>query len=117
MQKIGSQLFIVDANNISVLPRLWPSDLISSEQLNSLMEEDRPRGRAWAHALERAGMSKVGEYKSYSTTGGRSRVSVYAMQNIDIWAGASIDAMRKELKRKSFADKEAALLSKNTTND
>lgn len=97
--------------------RYWPSDLISSEELNSLMDEDRPRGRALAYALERAGITKVGEYKSYSTIGSRSRVTVYAMQNVDIWANAGIDAMRKELKQLSFTDKEAALLSKNSTKD
>lgn len=96
------------------IAQYWPSDLVSSEELDSMLGEDRPRGRAWAYALERAGLTKVCEYKPATYTGCRKRVAIYATQNVEVWQSIPVDIMRGEIKKQTLAEKEEALMTKAT---
>jgi hypothetical protein len=94
------------------ISRHWASDLVSSEELDHLLGMDRPRGRALAYALERAGLVKVGEYKPASTGFTRPRITIYAIQNIEIWQSVPVDMMRSEIKKLTTAQKEEMLIAK-----
>lgn len=94
------------------ISRHWPSDLVSSEELDHLIGAERPRGRALAYALERAGLVKVGEYKPASTGITRPRITIYAIQNIEIWQSVPVDMMRSEIRKLTTAQKEEMLIAK-----
>jgi hypothetical protein len=87
----------------------WVVDIITSDELHDLMGEERPRGPALRHALDRAGIVRVGEWKGDPNNfGTRLKVKAYALRNIETWKGASPAAIKAEVGRIDRAAKEAA---------
>ena len=74
------------------------------------MGEDRPKGLALRHAIDRAGVVRVRDWKgALSIYGSRTKVIAYALRNAVAWKTAGTDAIRAELGRIDFSEKEDAL--------
>lgn len=87
----------------------WPVDIITSDELHTLMGDDRPKGAALRYALERAGIEKVGDWKAHSMGyPDRCRVTAYALRSTGDWKGVTKSAMRAEVNRMGRPAKEAA---------
>lgn len=85
----------------------WPVDVITNEELHELMGEERPKGLALRHAIDRAGIVRLRDWKSaQSSFGTRSKVTAYALRNPAVWKAASLDAIREEIGRIEKAEKE-----------
>lgn len=88
----------------------WPVDVITNEELHELMGEERPRGLALRHAIDRAGLVRLREWKSAQCSfGARTKVAAYALRNHAFWKAASLDAVRAEVGRIGRAEKEDML--------
>lgn len=87
----------------------WPVDVITSEEINAAMGDERPKGSAKRYALERAGLIKIHEWKAYGQFGDRQKVTAYAVRNAAEWKCANVATLRAEIARVSDAEKEAAL--------
>lgn len=83
----------------------WPLDLITSEEIKLLMGANVLTGAGLRHALDRAGLERVGVYKAPSG-GGRHKIIVYARDNIFEWKSASTVAIRQHINSLSFKMKE-----------
>jgi hypothetical protein len=87
----------------------WPVDIITSDELHTLLGDDRPKGAALRYALERAGIEKVGDWKAPSIAyTDRSRITAYAVRSKGDWKGVTKSAMRAEVNRMGRLAKEAA---------
>jgi hypothetical protein len=87
----------------------WPVDIIISDELHTLLGDDRPKGAALRYALERAGIEKVGDWKAPSIAyPDRSRITAYAVRSKGHWKGVTKSAMRAEVNRMGRPAKEAA---------
>lgn len=83
----------------------WPCDIITSEEIRDQLGFACPSGAHLRHALDRAGLQKVGEWKGIS-----GKVKAYAVRNCDVWAGISTALMRAEVGRYA-GDVKAELLT------
>ncbi len=92
----------------------WPVEVITSHEIETLLGEDRPRGTALRYELDRAGLVKLGDWKDKAT---RRRVNSYAVRNAQLWASASLAAVKVEAERLPFARKEDALFGGNMEGD
>ena len=87
----------------------WPVDVITNEELHDLMGEERPKGLALRHAIDRAGLVRLRDWKgTQSSFGTRTKVTAYAVRNSAVWKAASLDAIREEVGRIEKAEKEEA---------
>ncbi len=85
----------------------WPVDVITNEELHELMGEERPKGLALRHAIDRAGLVRLRDWKgTQSSFGTRTKVTAYAVRNSAVWKAASLDAIRAEVGRIEKAEKE-----------
>lgn len=83
----------------------WPLDLVTSAEIFELMGEVRITGPALRHALDRARLSKVGEYKAPGIDQSRRRITIYARQNAEHWQACGLPKMRAHLDQFSFQQK------------
>ena len=84
-------------------------DIITSDELHALLDDDRLKGTAFRYALERASIEKVGTWKKHSSDFAlRQRGNGYAVRNADVWKKASIAQMRAEVDRMDRHAKDAA---------
>lgn len=86
----------------------WPVDIVTSDELHERLGENRVRGAALRHALERANIRKVGKW-SGTTFLGRREISAYALRNADQWAAARTQELRAEVARMPTSTKERSL--------
>ena len=87
----------------------WPVDIITSDELHALLDDDRLKGTAFRYALERAGIEKVGTWKMHSGNFvSRQRTNGYAVRNAEVWKKASIAQMRAEVDRMDRRAKDGA---------
>jgi hypothetical protein len=85
----------------------WPVDVITNEELHDLLGDERPKGSAFRHAIERAGIVRLREWKgAQASFGTRTRVTAYALRNAPVWKVGSLDAVRAEIARVDKAEKE-----------
>lgn len=87
----------------------WPVDVITSEEIDAAMGEERPRGTAKRYTLDRAGLIKLKDMKMQTLCGWRTKVTAYAVRNSAAWKDADITALRAEIARADSAAKEEAL--------
>lgn len=78
------------------ISELWPNDLITSDELREILNEDMPTGAAMRYALERVGWQMI---RRLQLTGHFVRQTVYAVRNAEIWKNASPDALKAEIDR------------------
>lgn len=87
----------------------WPVDIVTSDELHTLLDDERLKGTAFRYALKRAGVEKVGTWKKYSGDYiSRQRANGYAVRNAEVWKKASIAQMRAEVDRMDRRAKDAA---------
>jgi hypothetical protein len=87
----------------------WPVDIITSDELHTLLDDERLKGTAFRYALERASVEKVGTWKKHSGDYvSRQRANGYAVRNAEVWKKASIAQMRAEVDRMDRRVKDAA---------
>jgi hypothetical protein len=85
----------------------WPLELVTSDELKKLMGENALTFAALRHALDRAGLEKVGAYKTTKDwCDGRHNVTIYARDNVAHWKGADIATQRHHIDQMTFKDKE-----------
>lgn len=85
----------------------WPVDVITNEELHDLLGDERPKGTALRHALDRVGIVRLRDWKSTQDSyGTRTNVMAYALRNAFVWKVANLDAIRAEIGRIEKADKE-----------
>ena len=91
----------------------WPVDVISWEELKKLMLEHTPKAAAARHVLDRAGLVKVGKFRlpNPGCSDRPNQTPIYAIRNHGDWTKASPDALRKELNRLRFEEKENQFLN------
>jgi hypothetical protein len=80
----------------------WPVDVISWEEIKDLCGEHVPKGAAARHALERAGLVKVGKIRLPLQCFGSEiskQTPIYAIRNHSTWIKASPEALRNEINR------------------
>ncbi len=88
----------------------WPVDVITNEELHELLGDERPKGTALRHALDRAGIVRLRDWKrNQSSFGKRPNVVVYALRNASIWEQSSLEAVRAEIARIDRTEKEESL--------
>ena len=87
----------------------WPVDVITSDEIDAVMGEERPRGSAKRYTMDRAGLVKLRTWKDQEPCGFRKKVTAYAVRNGASWKSADISALRAEIARVDAAEKEAAL--------
>lgn len=98
----------------------WPVDVISWEEMRSVLGEHMPTGAAARHVLDRAGLVKVGKIRASVPSFGsemRKQTPIYAVRNHDDWTKASPDALGKELNRCGRDDKDRALFGDDDRGD
>ena len=80
----------------------WPVDVISWQEIKDLCGEHVPKGAAARHALERAGLVKVGKIRLPLLCFGSEiskQTPIYAIRNHSTWIKASPEALRNEINR------------------
>lgn len=88
----------------------WPLELVNSEELKKLMGESALTGAALRHALDRAGLEPVGNYKLPNEWGdGRRNVVIYARSNASHWKVSDIATKRQHIDQMTFKDKEVRM--------
>ena len=88
----------------------WPLELVTSEELKKLMGESALTGAALRHALDRAGLEPVGNYKLPNEWGdGRRNVIIYARDNASQWKASDIATKRQHIDQMTFKDKEVRM--------
>lgn len=87
----------------------WPVDVITSVEIDAALGEERPKGSAKRHALERAGLIKVRQWTAQGVCGDKRKVTIYAVRNAAEWKSADAAALRAEIARVRDGDKEVAL--------
>jgi hypothetical protein len=85
----------------------WPVDLITAYELTNLLEEGGPSRASARHAMDRAGICRLGEKKVRIHGQGPQRV--YALRDLQRWSGASYDEKADEIERKTESEKRIAL--------
>lgn len=90
----------------------WPVDVITNEELHDLLGDERPKGSALRHAIGRAGIVRVREWKGAQTSfGTRTKVTAYGLRNASVWKAASLEAVRAEIARIDKVEKEETYFS------
>jgi hypothetical protein len=87
----------------------WPVDVITSEEIDTVMGEERHRGSAKRYTLDRAGLIRLGTWKEQAYGTYRKKVTAYAVRNSAAWKGADVTALRAEITRVDDAGKDKAL--------
>jgi hypothetical protein len=87
----------------------WPVDVITAQEIDNALGEDRPSGAAKRYMFERAGLIRLRVWKEPQQCGLRPRVTAYAVRNSATWKEADITALRAEIGRADSAAKECAL--------
>lgn len=99
----------------------WPVDVISWEEIKDLCGEHVPKMAAARHAIERAGLVKVGKIRLPLQCFGSEiskQTPIYAIRNHSTWIKASPEAKRNEINRSNRDQKEKAFLRESdVTND
>lgn len=81
------------------LTRAWPSDLIGSTDIQLHLGDERPKGAALRHTLDRVGFIRVAEWQEKGPFSKPQWKAAYAIRNAEIWKSAGLAACRQELKR------------------
>jgi hypothetical protein len=84
-------------------------DVITSEEIDTVMGEERHRGSAKRYTLDRAGLIRLGTWKEQAYGTYRKKVTAYAVRNSAAWKGADVTALRTEIARVDDAGKDKAL--------
>ena len=87
----------------------WPVDIITNEELNELPGNDMPKRHALRHLLDRAGIVKVGQWKSKNTYPFNGKITAYAVRQPEVWKDASATVLRTEIDRKSEIEKHSSI--------
>jgi hypothetical protein len=87
----------------------WPVDVITSDEIDAVMGEERPRGSAKRYTMDRAGLVKLRTWRDKTPCGFRKKITAYSVRNGASWKSADISALRAEIARVDAAGKEAAL--------
>jgi hypothetical protein len=85
----------------------WPTDLITACELTKLLEDGGPSKPSVRHAMDRAGIRRLGEKKVRIYSQGPQRI--YALRNLQRWLTASYDEKVDEIQRVTEAQKRNAL--------
>jgi len=87
----------------------WPVDIITNEELYELLVDDMPKRHALRHLLDRAGIAKVGQWKSKTNYLVNGKITAYAVRQPDVWKDASATVLRTEIDRKSKSEKLSSI--------
>ena len=85
----------------------WPVDLITSYELTKLLEEGGPSRPATRHAMDRAGIRRLGTQKVKLHVQGPQRC--YAVRNFDRWAAAAHHEKKNEIERECEHTKRGSI--------
>jgi hypothetical protein len=87
----------------------WPVDIITNKELNELLGDDMPKRHALRHLLDRAGIVKVGQWKSKTNYLFNGKITAYAVRRSEVWKDASATVLRTEIDRKSEIEKLSSI--------
>lgn len=95
-----------DEQTLRKIVQRWPVDVVTNEELQEQLGYDGLKGAALRHALDRAGIVKLREWKNPTSMGVRRRVIAYAVRNAHDWRDADLTAVRREIGRINQVTKE-----------
>lgn len=99
-----------DDLTLRAIAQRWPVDIIISRELHDQLGENRIKGPALRHALDRAGFVRVGQWKECASGDfWRQKVTAYAVRNHVEWKSAGTALLRREIDRATREEKDAAL--------
>jgi hypothetical protein len=82
---------------------------ITNKELREFLRDDMPTHYALRHLLDRAGIVKVGQWKSKNTFPFNGKITAYAVRRPEVWKDASATVLRTEIDRKSEAEKLSSI--------
>lgn len=94
---------------LRAIAKRWPVDIITNQELRVQLGHSGITGPALGHALDRAGIARVGCWRDKSDGFGRQKVTAYAVRNSAEWRTAVTASLRKEVDRVTMEEKDAAL--------